>query len=101
MFRKSHFLNKFPVLSLHPEQFSRYQLRRSNRQDHFCTSEVAALCLELSSSPLDRRAGQVLERYLEVYTHHYLCAKNQVRPNLQSTAHLQLAHLQTKAMLMS
>lgn len=101
MFRKSPFLNKFPVLSLHPEQFSRYQLRRSNRQDHFCTSEVAALCLELSSSPLDRRAGQVLERYLEVYTHHYLCAKNQVRPNLQSPSHLQLAHLQTKAMLMS
>jgi len=90
MFRKSPYLDKFPVLSLQPEQFSRYQLRRSKREDHFCTSEVAALCLELSQHPQDARAGQVLERYLEVYTHHYLCAKNQVPPNPHSPAHQRL-----------
>jgi len=90
MFRKSPYLDKFPVLSLQPEQFSRYQLRRSKREDHFCTSEVAALCLELSQHPQDARAGQVLERYLEVYTHHYLCAKNQVPPTPLSPAHQRL-----------
>ena len=90
MFRKSPYLAQFPVLSLQPEQFSRYQLRRSRREDHFCTSEVAALCLELSSHHQDRRAGKVLERYLEVYTHHYLCAKNQVPPKLDSPAHSRL-----------
>ena len=48
MFRKSPYLDRFPVLSLRPEQVSRYVLRRSRRDDHFCTSEVAALCLELA-----------------------------------------------------
>jgi hypothetical protein len=46
MFRKSPYLDRFPVLSLHPEQISRYQLRRSRRDDHFCTAEVAALMAE-------------------------------------------------------
>lgn len=90
MFRKSPYLDGFPVLGLHPEQISRYQLRRSKRDDHFCTSEVAALCLELSHHTQDQRAGQVLEHYLAVYTHHYLSAKNQRLPQLDSPAHLQL-----------
>ena len=77
MFRKSPYLDGFPVLSLQPDQISHYQLRRTNRDDHFCTSEVAALCLELSPAAQDVHAGQVLERYLQVYTHHYLRAKHQ------------------------
>ena len=75
MFRKSPYLDRFPVLSLEPSQLSRYQLRRSRRDDHFCTSEVAALCLELAG---EGQAGATLERYLEVYTHHYLRAKQQL-----------------------
>ena len=63
------------MLSLEPLQLSRYQLRRSRRDDHFCTSEVAALCLELAD---EGQAGATLERYLEVYTHHYLRAKQQL-----------------------
>lgn len=51
MFRKSPYLNHLPVLSLQPEQLSRYHLRRSTRMDHFCTSEVGALCLELAGEP--------------------------------------------------
>ena len=47
MFRKSPYLNHLPVLSLQPEQLSRYHLRRSTRMDHFCTSEVGALCLDV------------------------------------------------------
>ncbi len=57
MFRKSPYLDRLPVLSLHPDQVSRYRLRRSNRGDHFCTAEVAALCLDLSSHPADQRAA--------------------------------------------
>lgn len=93
MFRKSPYLNKFPVLSLKPEQISRYQLRRSKRDDHFCTSEVAALCLELSHHPQDLHAGKVLEQYLDVYTHHYLSAKNQRTPDSDSPAHQMLEKL--------
>lgn len=79
MFRKSPYLDHLPVLSLQCEQLSRYRLRRSKRrvgeQSHFCTSEVAALCLELAGEPL---AAHTLEAYLDVFTHHYLQAKQQL-----------------------
>ena len=84
MFRKSPYLNRLPVLSLNPQQVSRYQLRRSKRDDHFCTSEVASLCLELAG---EVRAAETLQAYLDVYTHHYLQAKHQLPPNLQGPAH--------------
>ncbi|MFZ0153855.1 tRNA-uridine aminocarboxypropyltransferase, partial [Pseudomonas sp.] len=58
MFRKSPYLDRFPVLSLQPEQLSRYRLRRSKRDDHFCTAEVAAMCLELAG---DQRAAEALD----------------------------------------
>jgi DTW domain-containing protein YfiP len=90
MFRKSPYLNHLPVLSLKPEQLSRYRLRRSNREDHFCTSEVAALCLELAGEP---HAAQTLEAYLDVFTNHYLQAKNQLPVNLDDAAHQRLRGL--------
>ena len=90
MFRKSPYLDRFPVLSLQPEQISRYRLRRSRREDHFCTSEVGALCLELAG---EHRAAQALEAWLDVYTHHYLQAKHQLPPHLDTPAHLALQAL--------
>ena len=72
MFRKSPYLNNLPVLSLQAEQLSRYKLRRSKRDDHFCTAEVAALCLELAG---DQRAADGLNAYLDVFSQHYLAAK--------------------------
>jgi DTW domain-containing protein YfiP len=90
MFRKSPYLNHLPVLSLHPDQISNYRLRRSSRTDHFCTSEVGALCLTLAGEP---HAAEVLEAYLEVFTHHYLQAKNQQPPDLEDAAHQRLCGL--------
>ena len=90
MFRKSPYLDMFPVLSLQPEQLSRYKLRRSRRDDHFCTSEVAALCLDLAG---ESRAAQTLEKYLDVFTHHYLQAKHQLPAQLNTPAHLALVTL--------
>ena len=87
MFRKSPYLNHLPVLSLSPEQISRYTLRRSGRGDHFCTAEVAAMCLELTG---DHRAAQTLDAYLDVFTHHYLQAKNQLPPQWEGEAHQRL-----------
>ena len=84
MFRKSPYLERFPVLSLSPLQLSRYQLRRSRRDDHFCTSEVAALCLELAG---EGRAAETLSAYLDVYTHHYLRAKQQLPIEHESLAY--------------
>jgi DTW domain-containing protein YfiP len=90
MFRKSPYLNAFPVLSLHPDQLSNYRLRRSSRADHFCTSEVGALCLALAGEP---RAAEVLDAYLDVFTEHYLQAKNQQPLNPQDAAHRRLRGL--------
>jgi DTW domain-containing protein YfiP len=90
MFRKSPYLNHLPVLSLHPEQLSNYRLRRSSRTDHFCTSEVGALCLTLAGEP---HAAEVLEAYLDVFTHHYLQAKNQQPLDLEDAAHQRLCDL--------
>lgn len=94
MFRKSPYLDQFPVLSLQPEQLSRYRLRRSTRSDHFCTAEVAALCLELGG---DNPAAQALEAWLDVFTHHYLQAKHQLPPDFAGAAHqrLQALHMGT------
>ncbi|QIL84117.1 DTW domain-containing protein [Diaphorobacter sp. HDW4A] len=87
MFHKSPYLVRFPVLSLHPEQVSAYRLRRSTRSDHFCTSEVAALCLELAG---DRAASSVLAAWLDVFTHHYERARNQLPPLWDGEEHLHL-----------
>lgn len=96
MFRKSPYLDALPVLSLEPAQISRYQLRRSRRDDHFCTSEVAALCLELAGEP---HAAQTLEAYLDVYTHHYLQAKQQLPFDANGGAHGRLRDLGRPALI--
>ena len=88
MFRKSPYLNHLPVLNLAAEQLSRYRLRRSNRDDHFCTAEVAALCLELAD---DAHAAHTLEAYMDVFTHRYLRAKQQLPPQPDDEGHTRLA----------
>ena len=96
MFRKSPYLNDLPVLSLHPEQVSRYKLRRSRRDDHFCTSEVASLCLDLAG---EAHAAHTLQAYLDVYTHHYLQAKHQLPPDGDGAAHERLRALGVQAVI--
>jgi DTW domain-containing protein YfiP len=96
MFRKSPYLDALPVLSLNPEQVSQYQLRRARRDHHFCTSEVVSLCLDLVGEAF---AAQTLQAYLDVYTHHYLQAKHQLPPDLQSPAHQALRALAIQSTL--
>jgi len=91
MFRKSPYLDKLPVLNLQSEQLSNYKLRRSQQDSHFCTSEVAALCLALGGEAL---AAQTLGAYLDVFTSHYLLAKQQLPVDWASAAHQQLSSLQ-------
>jgi DTW domain-containing protein YfiP len=90
MFGRSPYLDHLPVLSLQSGQTSQYRLRRSRRDDHFCTSEVAALCLSLAGESV---AEQTLEAYLDVFTHHYLHARNQWPVAWDDAAHLRLREL--------
>jgi DTW domain-containing protein len=87
MFRKSPYLQNFPVLSLQPEQLSRYKLRRAQSEAHLCTAEVGALCLDLAN---DTQAAAALNAYFEVFTEHYLKAKQQLPVDLNDDMHLQL-----------
>jgi len=116
MFRKSPYLNALPVLSplsssrrrlmadegpgttqapgpsLRPEQLSRYRLRRHIRDDHFCTAQVAALCLELAD---EAHAAQTLHAYLDVFTHRYLQAKQTLPVDEANEAHQRLHELRS------
>jgi len=94
MFRKSPYLERFPVLSLRPEQVSSYALRRSRRDDHFCTSEVESLCLALAG---DARASRVLVATLDVFTHHYVQARHQLPAAWDGEAHARLRALAASA----
>ena len=87
MFRKSPYLQHLPVLSLLPEQLSRYQLRRAQSDSHLCTAEVGALCLTLAQ---DTQAAQALNAYFDVFTEHYLKAKQQLPVDVSDEVHLQL-----------
>lgn len=94
IFKKSPYLDQFPVLSIAPEQLSRYRLRRSRRDDHLCTSEVAAVCLGLAG---ETQAAQTLSAYLDVFTDHYLRAKQQQKVNPEDEIHQQLLGLRANA----
>lgn len=90
IFKKSPYLNHLPVLSLLPEQLSRYRLRRARCDEHLCTSEVAALCLALAGDTL---AAHTLEAYLDVFAEHYLCAKQQRKVDGEDALHQRLRAL--------
>lgn len=89
-FRKSPYLDALPVLSLQPGQLSRYKLRRSWHAHHFCTAEVAALCLALAG---DLHASQVLQAWLDVFSDRYLKARQSVAPSTDDELHRRLAAL--------
>jgi len=91
MFRKSPYLDHLPVLSLNPEQVvSNYRLRRSARESHFCTSEVAALCLALAG---ETHAANTLAAWLDVFTERYLSVKRWAPLDRVSEAHQRLQSL--------
>ena len=90
MFRKSPYLDALPVLSLHPGQASSYRLRRSSREDQFCTAEVAALCLAMAG---EVPAAHTLTAWLDVFSAHYLSAKRNLPLDRASEAHQRLQAL--------
>ena len=87
MFRKSPYLERFPVLSITPEEMSRYRLRRSKFEEHLCTAEVAALCLDMAG---DVQAAGALDAWLDVFSERYLGFKFSQPLDLASAAHQRL-----------
>ena len=75
MFRKSPYLNQFPVISVQPETLSTYRLRVAAHDNQLCTAEVACCLLQqqgdtTSSVLLHQWFSLVRERYLKIKPHH-------------------------------
>lgn len=92
IFRKSPYLASFPVLSLSPAQISAYRLRRSKIAEHLCTSEVASLCLQLMGQDV---ASKALDAYLDVFSSHYLAAKQHQPADTNSPSYAFLSSLRS------
>ena len=94
MFRKSPYLDRFPVLSVSSDQLSRYQLRSAWHEHHLCTSEVASLCLALAGDTL---AAELLQAWLDVFSDRYLRARQSVPPDLDGEPQRRLDSLARQA----
>ncbi|CAN5259742.1 tRNA-uridine aminocarboxypropyltransferase [soil metagenome] len=94
MFRRSPWLNRFPVLSLDATHASRYRLRQADRDHHLCTSQVVAHCLAMAG---DHRAAETLEATLDVFSERYLRANQSVPADPADEAHRRLLALSEPA----
>ncbi|NQZ81244.1 MAG: DTW domain-containing protein [Colwellia sp.] len=79
MFRKSPYLNKFPVVAFDPEKVddeqlaSRYQIRNANVENQFATAEVAARMLAMINEPIN---ANVLDLWFDVFSFQYQKSKS-------------------------
>lgn len=72
MFRKSPWLDRFPVMSLNVSTPSRYTLREAHGVGQHCTAEVAAALLAQAG---DATAAAALQQHFERFRHAYLAGK--------------------------
>ncbi|WP_375754048.1 tRNA-uridine aminocarboxypropyltransferase [Vibrio sp. HN007] len=83
IFRKSPYLDRFPVISVTPEKVSEYIMRSSDNENHLSTAEVASLVLEQLSQPA---ASKVLSSWFAVFRESYLLSKTRLRTDLTRPA---------------
>jgi len=86
MFRKSPYLNQFPVVSFVPEltssksMLSRYQIRQATATNQFATAEVAARVLDMMGETVN---AEVLDLWFDVFNFQYrksVCQENTGNP---------------------
>ena len=82
MFRKSPYLNQFPVFSLNVTAASNYQLREASRTEQHCTAEVATALLQQAG---DVAAADGLAQHFHYFRQQYLAGKP-TRPEAPVTA---------------
>jgi len=87
MFRKSPYLNQFPVVSFNPEItnnqniISRYQIRQATATNQFATAEVAARVLDMTGEAVN---AEVLDLWFDVFNFQYrksVCQENTGNPD--------------------
>ncbi|RLM19348.1 DTW domain-containing protein [Brenneria alni] len=73
MFRKSPYLDQFPILSLNVDALSRYQLREASNAGQHCTAEIAIALLAQAG---DNIAADALSTHFDRFRKHYLAGKS-------------------------
>ena len=79
MFRKSPWLDAFPVISVNLERLSGYGLREAHAGYQYCTAEVAVALLEIAS---DLPAAQQLYAHFTLFRERYLAGKPHHQPGV-------------------
>ena len=74
MFRKSPYLDNFPVLSFEPEKVSEYLVRKASKEYQLATAEVASLVLE---SVGETNNAHLLALLFATFRENYLIGKSQ------------------------
>ncbi len=83
MFRKSPWLDRFPVISVSLEHLSAYRLREAHASDQYCTAEVATALLGLAG---DDDAAQGLNAHFTLFRERYLAGKPHHQCNITAQA---------------
>ncbi|WP_417696302.1 tRNA-uridine aminocarboxypropyltransferase [Psychromonas sp.] len=73
MFRKSPYLNNFPVLSFAPEKLSEYLVRKATKDNQLATAEVAGLVLE---SLGETNNAKIMHLLFNAFKENYLLGKS-------------------------
>lgn len=74
MFRKSPYLDEYPVLSFSPEKLSEYLMRKATKENQLATAEVASLTLEKLGETDNAR---LLTLLFSTFRENYLLGKSQ------------------------
>jgi len=72
MFRKSPYLNTFPVLSFSPDTLSRYLVRKAVKENQLATAEVAGCALEFIG---ESENASIMDLLFETFKENYLLGK--------------------------
>ncbi|PSV44563.1 tRNA-uridine aminocarboxypropyltransferase [Photobacterium sp. GB-36] len=79
MFRKSPYLNNFPVLSINPDKPSRYKMREASKDNQLGTAEVAAKIVDLFC---EHENAEMLDLWFDVFRENYITGKmNRLLPD--------------------
>lgn len=89
MFRKSPYLDNFPVLSFSPDTLSRYLLRKASKNNQLATAEVAGRVLQLMG---EQENAQWMDLWFDTFKENYLLGKER-KPLSDNAAQLRLQSL--------
>ncbi len=83
MFRRSPYLERFPVFSIQPEKLSEYVMRKSLNPNHLSTAEVASVAFEQLGY---ENESETLFHWFKAFQEAYLLSKSRGKGDSQRSA---------------